>query len=191
MKDPRKPVHPILKGTLRLVAFGAAFAMIMMAQQLPAQDAAAVEVPPAPEKPQPMESKTVDLAGDDGSTTTVVDGNWSIRITPKASSKSSLNEETLQKVADYNEIYESIPYRRAEYLANPSYRHDTAVEILFGEMRDTVIHRQDTPQRVQNPRPQIYRPDAFPYIGDYRKFYWRQGLYSLRYFPSPIYPTLR
>jgi hypothetical protein len=41
----------------------------------------------------------------------------------------------------YLEIYKSIPFIRAEYDANPSYIHDTAVEFLFGKMRPTVIHR--------------------------------------------------
>jgi hypothetical protein len=41
----------------------------------------------------------------------------------------------------YYEIYRSIPFIRAEYDANPSYLHDTAVEFLFGKMRPTVIHR--------------------------------------------------
>ncbi len=41
----------------------------------------------------------------------------------------------------YAEIYNSIPFNRAEYEANPSYRHDTAVEFLFGKMRPTVVHR--------------------------------------------------
>ncbi|MBS0204832.1 MAG: hypothetical protein JSS49_18145 [Planctomycetes bacterium] len=44
----------------------------------------------------------------------------------------------------YTEIYRSIPFNRAEYNANPSYRHDTAVEFLFGKMRPTVIHRGTT-----------------------------------------------
>ena len=41
----------------------------------------------------------------------------------------------------YSEIYKSIPFNRAEYNANPSYRHDTTVEFLFGKMRPTVVHR--------------------------------------------------
>lgn len=44
----------------------------------------------------------------------------------------------------YSEIYRSIPFNRAEYDANPSYRHDTAVEFLFGKMRPTVVHRGST-----------------------------------------------
>ena len=44
----------------------------------------------------------------------------------------------------YSEIYKSIPFNRAEYNANPSYRHDTTVEFLFGKMRPTVVHRGST-----------------------------------------------
>ncbi|TWT64287.1 hypothetical protein [Rubinisphaera italica] len=65
--------------------------------------------------------------------------------------------------ADYEAIYQSIPYSRAEYLANPAYRHEATMEILFGELRPTVIHKEDKPQRVYNqPRindvPEVYRP---------------------------------
>lgn len=44
----------------------------------------------------------------------------------------------------YPEIYKSIPFNRAEFNANPSYRHDTTVEFLFGKMRPTVVHRGST-----------------------------------------------
>jgi len=45
----------------------------------------------------------------------------------------------------YRMIYNAIPFNRAEYNASPSYRHDAAMEILFGRMRPTVIHR-NSPQ---------------------------------------------
>jgi hypothetical protein len=44
----------------------------------------------------------------------------------------------------YTEIYRSIPFIRAEYEANRSYIHDSTMEILFGQMRPTVIHRGTT-----------------------------------------------
>ncbi|MBM4077261.1 MAG: hypothetical protein FJ267_16640 [Planctomycetes bacterium] len=44
----------------------------------------------------------------------------------------------------YTRIYNSIPFSRAEYDANPSYIHDSTMEILFGQMRPTVIHRGST-----------------------------------------------
>ncbi|MEZ6049559.1 MAG: hypothetical protein R3C11_29065 [Planctomycetaceae bacterium] len=36
-------------------------------------------------------------------------------------------------VPNYNQIYKSIPFSRAEYLANPSYRHDATMSILLGQ----------------------------------------------------------
>ncbi len=53
-------------------------------------------------------------------------------------------------VADYKTVYNAIPYSRAEYLANPGYRHEATMEFLFGEMRPTTIHKQDTPRRIYN-----------------------------------------
>jgi hypothetical protein len=44
----------------------------------------------------------------------------------------------------YSEIYRSIPFNRAEYDANPSYIHETTMEMLFGQLRPTVIHRNTT-----------------------------------------------
>ncbi len=59
--------------------------------------------------------------------------------------------------AQYQAVYNSIPFSRAEYLANPSYRHEATMEMLFGELRPTVIHKQDKPQRVYN-QPQLTEP---------------------------------
>lgn len=33
----------------------------------------------------------------------------------------------------YSDIYQSIPFNRAEYLANPSYRHETTLSIMLGQ----------------------------------------------------------
>lgn len=86
---------------------------------------------------------------------TLEDSDWTIQITPQASHRVDVNPK------DYEKIYSSIPYRRSEYLANPSYRHDTTVEILFGQMRPTVVHKQDTPQRIVNPRPDELNPGFY------------------------------
>ncbi|MCA8986618.1 MAG: hypothetical protein KDA78_03200 [Planctomycetaceae bacterium] len=64
----------------------------------------------------------------------------------------------------YREVYNSIPYSRAEYLANPAYRHEATMEMLAGELRPTVIHKQDKPVRVYNqpvvsePQPRFSHP---------------------------------
>ena len=52
------------------------------------------------------------------------------------------SDELLHRLQRYREVYNSIPFSRAEYDANPSYRHDATMEFLFGQMRPTVVHRQ-------------------------------------------------
>ena len=39
----------------------------------------------------------------------------------------------------YAEVYNSIPYSRAEYFANPAYRHEATMEILFGQLRPRTV----------------------------------------------------
>jgi hypothetical protein len=51
----------------------------------------------------------------------------------------------------YQRIYNSIPLNRTEYLANPSYRYDTTMELLTGNQRQIVVHRNYTPQ-LNEPR---------------------------------------
>lgn len=51
----------------------------------------------------------------------------------------------------YRQVYNSIPFSRAEYDASPSYRHDATMEFLFGQMRPTVIHRGTTKVDVNLP----------------------------------------
>lgn len=53
-------------------------------------------------------------------------------------------------VQSYNQVYNSIPFSRAEYVANPSYRHDATMEFLFGQLRPTVIQRGTTVIRQQS-----------------------------------------
>lgn len=58
----------------------------------------------------------------------------------------------------YDDVYQSIPYSFSEYLANPSYRHDSTMEILFGQLRPTTIHRYAAPQTVPQAEWTPYRP---------------------------------
>ncbi len=41
----------------------------------------------------------------------------------------------------YSQVYKSIPFIRSEYMANPSYRHDATMEIMFGKLRPMSINR--------------------------------------------------
>lgn len=59
---------------------------------------------------------------------------------------------------DYALVYASIPFLRSEYVANPSYRHEATMEILFGQLRPTVVEKH----------PGIPRPHhtLFPFEND-------------------------
>lgn len=60
----------------------------------------------------------------------------------------------------YAEIYRSIPYNQAEYYANPGYRHDATMSILFGQPVTTPVMRGagDTGMPPQQPRYSPYQP---------------------------------
>lgn len=68
----------------------------------------------------------------------------------------------------YGDVYRSIPFSRAEYNANPSYRHEAAMEMLFGQLRPTTIVRYSQPDAATN-----YDYNYFDYITPYR--YDRNG----------------
>ncbi|MGE5195275.1 MAG: hypothetical protein ACM3U2_22510 [Deltaproteobacteria bacterium] len=63
----------------------------------------------------------------------------------------------------YAEAYAQIPFSRTEYEANPSYRHDAALELMFGAMRPTYIARTTTPYFSRYPDMFRYRFPVFPY----------------------------
>ena len=72
----------------------------------------------------------------------------------------------------YQAIYDSIPFSRAEYVANPSYRHDATIELLTGQVR---LSSGYTGRTLALPRVSQYRPylpsrqefatTPFPYFG--------------------------
>jgi len=89
--------------------------------------------------------------------------------------------------ASYLDVYRSIPFIRAEYDANPSYRHDATMEILFGQLRPTVVHKYSgaphaggdhTQLRPWYVRPYWYRRNGrrmnynfyYPYPTVYRRY---------------------
>ena len=77
-----------------------------------------------------------------------VEEEWEVQIIPGPSRK-----KPLINGLSYEEVYNSIPYRQAEYYANPSYRHDATMEILFGQLRPTTIVRNQSPERIVNEKP--------------------------------------
>jgi|GEM_PF-4600573 len=113
---------------------------------IPAQPPQPQPAPPASQAiPQPAASAVSSAAS-----TTISDEDWQITFLPA--------QTGTPNPKSYESVYQSIPFRRAEYLANPSYRHDATMEFMFGQMRPTVVNKNDTPQRVVNPRPGLTQP---------------------------------
>lgn len=128
---------------------------------------------------------------------------WSIQITPALKLKSAVTSPQVQLVeppqdgqledvhqptmsreefaSAYQRVYNSIPFRRAEYNRNPTYRHDSAMEILTGNARhQTIVNHQ--PQQVVRPAARTRRQTLNPAQFGYLRPALRLNYY--RYFPS-------
>lgn len=78
----------------------------------------------------------------------------------------------------YLEVYASIPFFRSEYVANPSYRHEATMEILFGQLRPTVVHKYQ-------PRAADYVTPDINYVQPY-SFYRHGRRYNYNFwYPGP------
>lgn len=131
----------------------------------------------------------------------IADEEWSIQITPALKLKSELplsevpvdqhhaadQQHTADQPAmcgeqfasEYQRIYNSIPFNRAEFNRNPTYRHDSAMEIVTGNARhQTIVKHQ--PQQIVRPAAQSRRlnPAQFGYLRPALR------LNYYRYFPS-------
>ena len=85
--------------------------------------------------------------------------DWKITIAPAGTGLEKENQ--IVDPTTYKQIYDSIPFNRAEYRANPSYRHDATLELMFGKMRETVIHRNVyQPQQQQQQQPTSVYPNT-------------------------------
>lgn len=126
----------------------------------------------------------------------VSDEDWVIEITPALKLRSDAAQSEIQMVehpqdapqpaisrvqfaSEYQRIYDSIPFNRAEYNRNPTYRHDSAMEILTGNARHKTIVKHQ-PQQVV--RPVAQRRQMNPYQFGYLRPALRLNYY--RYFPS-------
>jgi hypothetical protein len=96
--------------------------------------------------------------------------------------------------SEYTTIYNSIPFSRSEYDANPSYRHDATMELLLGQLRPAAVGQY----AAATPPPLPYYP---VYGAPYRTFYGRYGVnfnfwwrrvpqfyYPYQFYYPPYYP---
>ncbi|MFV0446212.1 MAG: hypothetical protein ACK5Q5_21785 [Planctomycetaceae bacterium] len=112
--------------------------------------------------------------------------NWTVTIAPRSS-----HSDDLGMASRYNEVYESVPYRRAEYLANPGYRHETTMELLFGQLRPMTKVSSYTPQTIALPQYTPYKPYRATQTDLFHQ--WRPSLlapYSWNFPVTPYYPTM-
>ena len=63
----------------------------------------------------------------------------------------------------YAQAYAQIPFSRSEYEANPGYRHDAALELMFGVLRPVTVVRQTMPYFSRYPDMFRYRHSVYPY----------------------------
>jgi hypothetical protein len=87
----------------------------------------------------------------------------SVEVVPVSPGSPGASAEGLDLARRYRAIYSAIPFDRAEYEANPSYRHEAAMEMLFGKQRPTVVHRNHTQVDVNVPDMPFVRPPYHPY----------------------------
>ncbi len=122
-------------------------AKIEQAQFISAQEAAPADAQPVETQPTEEAIPTADPVGSPESTTQLppplMTEGESVPMTAPVDCPPAM-------ASRYLEVYASIPFFRSEYLANPSYRHEATMEILFGQLRPTVVHK--------------YQPQARDYI---------------------------
>ncbi len=100
------------------------------------------------------------------------DANWEMTIRNHTPDKGPVFEKN---GLTYEQAYNAIPFNRTEYDANPSYRHDSAMELLFNELRPTTIIRSQSSRASKYPS--FNRPDYlwqrwnFNYYGYPRGYY--------------------
>lgn len=145
-------------------------------------------------------SRDCALADDEPAVGSKSDAAWKITIRPKQTSPAAVSGADARPAyvpppeapvsaatgsspprMTYWEAYQSIPFLRAEYEANPSYRHEAALELMMGALRPTTIVKQNASAYSRYPDP--YRgflgagQAARPYGGRVDvHHYWQTGL---------------
>lgn len=79
--------------------------------------------------------------------------------------------------ASYIEVYNSIPFRRSEYDANPNYRHEATIELLLGQIRPKTVTNVSVPAATCcSPQSAMFDQWFFPW-GTYGGFDYRKSRY--------------
>jgi hypothetical protein len=84
--------------------------------------------------------------------------------------------------APYYQIYRTIPFSRAEYMANPSYRNDLTMGLIFNQLPYTTVFKQMGPPSMNGYGPMSPSPYGSPPYG----MGPNSGPYGMG--PGPNYP---
>ncbi|MCR9198928.1 MAG: hypothetical protein NXI04_09810 [Planctomycetaceae bacterium] len=157
----------------------------------PIPQPAEISAPAAPAAAitQPVAVETVVSQPD---TVTIDDENWQITIIPARKASDLMPVQPVAQCDDcnqvdvtaYKRIYNSIPFNRAQFNANPNYRHDSTMEILTGNARhQTIVRHSTAPPREPG---RIRTAPVAPYGNPYQFGYLRPALRLNYYrdFPS-------
>jgi outer membrane biosynthesis protein TonB len=73
----------------------------------------------------------------------------------------------------YREIYNSIPFSRSEYDANPAYRHQATMEIMLGQLHPIIVAPPSLPRQATRHEITIrYLPSIRPGYRPYSQYPW-------------------
>ena len=83
------------------------------------------------------------------------------------------SQTTRKDSRSYREIYDSIPFRRAEYDANPAYRHQATMEIMLGQLHPIIVAPGILPpQETRRDITVRFLPSIRPGYRPYSRYPW-------------------
>jgi hypothetical protein len=181
-----------MKNSRRFTLLMAVIALVLYASSSARSDELKIQEEPIPAQPNSESQIPRDQSSDE---------EWQMEIEPavKLSAAPSGTMEVRSGTTDagqamtfdraeYARIYNSIPFNRTEFDANPNYRHDSTMEILTGNSRHQTIvqhnfeHKQPVKRIPAPTRPsRILVPFNLPYLPFGSSFGSGFGLPGLRF----------
>lgn len=109
------------------------------------------EVVPVPESAPAKSETPAELPKSNGPALTPAAGpNPATHIDPAPRSV-DLVPNVMPRTMSYEEAYAAVPFSRTEYEANPTYRHQAALELMFHTLRPTTMVQNFTPRAFRYP----------------------------------------
>lgn len=120
---------------------------------------------PAPEKKKPAKARRADSKSSKGNSAVKTKSQKAVRLSAAMPSLPAVIPQPVRSPR-YSEIYRSIPFSRAEYDADPAYRHNATMELLLKQLRPAAP-RVETEMNVTVQPLATYR-DSYPVRSGYR-----------------------